>query len=65
MKKPFDFTAGVYVVHIGIQNNLEHHFQVKMLDDMVQDAYRVIFCNIFINPLRKKYCLNLFVRNIM
>ena len=25
MKKLFDFPAGIDVVHVGIQNDLEHH----------------------------------------
>ena len=71
VKKLFNFPAGVDVVHIGIQNDLEHHlgvvraaaafliqlsetFKIQALNQGVNHAHRIIFCNILINSLRKK-----------
>jgi len=74
MKEIFYFTAGVDVVHVGIQNDLEHHlgmvraaaafliqfletFKIQALNQSVNYAHRIVFCNILINSLRKKHCL--------
>ena len=71
VKKLFNFPAGVDVVHIGIQNDLEHHlgvvraaaafliqlaetFKIQALNQGVNHAHRIVFCNILINSLRKK-----------
>ncbi|VYT50809.1 Uncharacterised protein [Bacteroides vulgatus] len=82
MKELFDFPAGVDVVHIGIQNDLEHHpgmvraapafliqlpetFKVQALNQSVNHAHRIVFCNILINSLRKKNGLVGIVRTKM
>ena len=82
VKELFDFPAGVDVVHIGIQNDLEHHpgviraaaafliqlsetFKIQALNQGVNHAHRIVFCNILINSLRKKHCLVGIVRTKM
>ena len=82
VKELFNFPAGVDVVHIGIQNDLEHHpgvvraapafliqlsetFKIQALNQGVNHAHRIVFCNILINSLRKKHCLVGIVRTKM
>ena len=82
VKKSFDFPARVDVVHVGIQNDLEHHlgvvraaaafliqfsetFKIQALNQGVNHAHRIVFCNILINSLRKKHCLVGIVRTKM
>ena len=82
VKELFNFPAGVDVVHIGIQNDLEHHlgvvraaaafliqfsetFKIQALNQGVNHAHRIVFCNILINSLRKKNGLVGIVRTKM
>ena len=82
VKELFNFPAGVDVVHIGIQNDLEHHpgvvraapafliqlsetFKIQALNQGVNHAHRIVFCNILINSWRKKHCLVGIVRTKM
>lgn len=71
--------AGLDVVHVGIDDGLEHHpgmigtaaaflvqlpeiFKIQRVNDSIYYAYRVVFGNIFVNPLRKQYRLVVYVR---